>query len=91
MMGSTTDCSAATPIVITTQEDITDIDFQLSYRYSLPGDLNQDGRVGLYDVIVALQTLSGRSEHAVSPSGDVDDDYKIGVHEAIYILRTISQ
>lgn len=89
--GSTTDCSAATPIVITTQEDITDINFQLSYRYAMPGDLNLDGRVDLYDAILALHALTGLLGHAVSPAGDVNDDFQVGVHEAISILQTISE
>ena len=52
------------------------------------GDVNDDGRVNLIDVIVGLQVLTGRSVHAVQQA-DYDGDRKIGVQDCLYILNYI--
>jgi hypothetical protein len=62
--GSTKDCSAASPIVVTDPEVKIGLDFHLSYRFAKAGDINMDGVVNFYDMIAALQTIAGKSDHA---------------------------
>ena len=52
------------------------------------GDVNDDGRVDLVDVIVGLQVLTGRSVDAAREA-DYDGDRKIGIQDCLYILNYI--
>ena len=58
---------------------------------SLIGDINNDGKVDLTDVIISLQLLTGiDSVSSFSAGADVNGDGKIGIEEAIYVLEKVS-
>jgi len=82
-------CSYAISTHLTAGTTITEKDFHLNI--ALPGDVNRDGDVSLYDAIITLQTLTGQSSNRVWLSGDVNQDSRIGLPEAIYILKESSQ
>jgi len=57
----------------------------------IPGDLNDDGQVGLDDAILGLQFLANVNPGMVlNDRGDVNDDGRIGLEEVLYILQFIS-
>lgn len=54
-----------------------------------PGDINQDGYVGINDSVLSLQIMGGKNL-SISPTGvetDINYDGKIGLEEAIYALQ----
>lgn len=88
---SSPDCSAAIPVEIGEREATTGIDFRLSYRNALDGDVSRDGVVSLYDAITALKVLAGEKKYLVSVAGDIDGDHKIGISEPLYILQELAE
>jgi subtilisin family serine protease len=54
------------------------------------GDVNDDGLIGLTDVISALQIAAGLIPGSSYAAADVDMDKKIGVAEALYALKTVA-
>lgn len=55
------------------------------------GDINGDGSIGLEDVIVGLQILSGHGPTEITTVSDVDGDEKIGLAEVVFDLIELSQ
>lgn len=56
------------------------------------GDVKQDGKVDLLDVILALQVCAGiKPAEEVNNQADVNGDRKIGLAEVIYILQRVSE
>lgn len=51
------------------------------------GDVNGDGSVDLYDVILALQIASGLSPENITIRGDANNDSLIGLYEALSAAR----
>lgn len=54
------------------------------------GDISDNGSIGLEDLILALQVLSGLPSQSVNKQADVNGDGKIGMAEVIYILQKVS-
>jgi hypothetical protein len=55
--------------------------------YLIPGDLDDDGFVGLSDAILALQLVAGLQPQGIHLILDVNSDGKIGLAEAIHALQ----
>lgn len=54
-----------------------------------PGDVNQDGSIGLADAVLALQVVVGMIPTDIVDKGaDVNADGKIGIAEAIYAVQS---
>jgi hypothetical protein len=54
------------------------------------GDLNNDGRIDLKDIIVGLQVISGFMQPQVSIHGDVDLDDVIGLRDVLNVFSRLS-
>ena len=54
------------------------------------GDINGNGTVGLEDMIMVLQTVTGLTPLTIHLEADVNGDGRIGVIEAIFILRKVA-
>jgi hypothetical protein len=55
------------------------------------GDVNDDTKVDLKDVILVLQAISDvKITVVMNRQGDVNGDGKIGLQEAIYILQGVA-
>ena len=55
-----------------------------------PGDINNDLKIDLTDIILALQVSVGMSPSAaIDPGADVNGDLKIGVAEALYAANAV--
>ncbi len=52
-----------------------------------PGDVNNDGKVNLADVIVVLQLLCNKQSGEISKEAAIGKDEKIGLKDAVFILR----
>lgn len=52
-----------------------------------PGDVNNDGKVNLADVIVVLQLLCNKQTGEISKEAAIGNDKKIGLEEAVFVLR----
>ena len=58
---------------------------------SAMGDINGDGRVGLRDVIMALQLQAGiKQSDNVQLAADVNKDGRLGIAEVIYGLQIVA-
>jgi len=56
----------------------------------IPGDIDCNGNIGLEDLIITLQVLSGIDPtHSVCVEGEVNGDGRIDLPEAVYILQTL--
>jgi endoglucanase len=55
----------------------------------VPGDVNKDGLVDLYDAINALKSMVNYPA-STDKDGDVNGDNRIGIEEVIYILKLLS-
>ncbi len=55
----------------------------------VPGDVSGDGAIGLEDVMISLQILSGKPGY-VPLGADINGDGKIGMPEAIYDLQKVA-
>ena len=57
----------------------------------IPGDMNDDGKLDLADVVMALQITShmDNAGWTINPDADVNRDGKIGFNEVIYVLQKI--
>jgi len=66
--------------------------FDISVRLGdLIGDIDLDGSVGLDDVIIALQIVSGMGPSGtISLHADVNDDQRLGLAEVIYGLQQLA-
>lgn len=62
--------------------------YMLPAGYVMPGDLNDDNKIDLSDLVMCLKIISGM-EVATNIQADVDGDHKIGVEESVYILHYI--
>ncbi|CAN2046258.1 putative pectate lyase C (modular protein) [Candidatus Magnetomoraceae bacterium gMMP-1] len=57
-----------------------------------PGDLNDDGKIDLTDLILSLQVITNIEPFlAIHKEADVNNDNKIGMEEAVYDLLIISE
>jgi len=54
------------------------------------GDLNNDGRIDLKDIIVGLQAISGITQNQISVHGDTDLDGIIGLRDVLSIFFMLS-
>lgn len=59
---------------------------------TIPGDFDQNNRIGIEDAIGILQTIAGlRTESTVSPrTGDFDRDEKLTLKDVVYILQILA-
>lgn len=66
---------------------LTEMSFKLQVPLP-PGDINQDGNVGLEDAVLVFQILT-QSLSSLNTCGktDISGDDKIGFEELIFILR----
>ena len=65
--------------------------FNRTNSQSIPGDLNNDGKAGLDDAIMALKILTKMEKTSAFPKGaDVNGDKVIGLPEISYILQKVS-
>ncbi len=55
----------------------------------LPRDINDDGKVTLADLVIALRITAGFHDGAVNLLADVDDDGEAGIAEVLYIIHTL--
>ncbi len=60
------------------------------FQTTLPGDVDANHKVELYDAILALKLLTGINDGGIQIKADVNGDQKIGMEEVIYILQKIS-
>lgn len=56
-----------------------------------PGDINEDGVIGIQDSIIALQILTSIDTQTVQPTADINGDGAIGLPEAAYALQSESE
>ena len=54
------------------------------------GDLNNDGRIDLKDIIIGLQAISGITQSQLSVHGDTDLDGIIGLRDVLSIFSMLS-
>ena len=55
------------------------------------GDIDNNGKLGLSDALLALQIVSGgQYQGAVPPGVDVNSDNRIGLQEVVYILQELA-
>ncbi len=76
---------------------ITNTDGRATYfRFTVnrwKGDLNGDGKVDMFDAVLALQVLSGMNPGTLRldySSVDVGNNGKVGAEDLIYILQRVS-
>ena len=70
-----------------------DASFATSSFAGLPGDINQDDRMTLEDIILGLQVVAGSAPTipGFTDDIDVDKDGHLGLSEVLNDLRMISQ
>ena len=54
------------------------------------GDYTSDQRVGLEDLMMALQVQAGLATPDINVKGEIDDDSRIGMREALYSMQRTS-
>ncbi len=74
-------------IILTEDSEVTAV-FQ---RDVIPGDINNDGDINLFDAITVLQICSGITPSLTVFKSDINGDEKIGIEEAVYIIQKVSQ
>ncbi|OQY53002.1 MAG: hypothetical protein B6245_23195 [Desulfobacteraceae bacterium 4572_88] len=79
------------PVILNDGSGDTDV-FNLSVKIVRPGDISGDNVLGIGDVILAFQVLTGTDlgEIAIYSAADVNGDGSIGVAEIIFALTAIS-
>lgn len=59
------------------------------FAAEIPGDVNGDMQVDLYDAVAAMKVLAGQ-EISIAAVSDIDQDDRVGIAELIYILQVIT-
>ncbi len=79
------------PVILNDGSGDTDV-FHVSVKVVRPGDVSGDDVLGIGDVILAFQVLTGTDlgEIAIYSAADVNGDGSIGVAEIIFALTAIS-
>lgn len=62
----------------------------VSHTHGAQGDMNNDGRITLIDVVSALQVSASVETTGIDIAGDVNGDAKIGLPEALYALQWVA-
>ncbi len=52
----------------------------------LPGDVNANGKVNIFDLLALLRELQGRDTY---PNSDVNNDGRVNIHDLIALLRIL--
>lgn len=59
-------------------------------RESIPGDINGDDEVGLPDLLLCLQLLSGMTVHGIDKGAAVSGDGRVGTEELLFIMQVVA-
>jgi len=70
--------------------DPTDSKSHINLSSTIPGDLDCDDNVTLYDAIITLRIVSAIDPPSVFCKNDVNGDNKIGLEEVVYILQKVA-
>lgn len=79
------------PLSVTLTEDaaVTAVFQRIEPVYAVPGDVNADGDITLWDAILGIQICSGTAPASSVFKNDINGDGKIGMEETIYTLRKL--
>jgi len=63
--------------------------FEIGSPETLMGDVDNNGKVDLADIIVSLQIVSSFESISVNLDGDVNQDQRVGLEEAVYAIDAV--
>ncbi len=61
------------------------------FRSYVAGDIDENGRIGLKDAIIAIEASTGKMESNCQPKADTNNDNRIGTIDACWILKRIAE